>query len=228
MRIGLLVLYVSSALGARYAVAQGLTEYAVLGAACTDFNQTAMNYIAAGRLKQAESTLSAALADPTSGSDQPCGWLTLHNLATVMGLSGRLVEAEVLEKRSLKILEKGYPPDDPVLLRPLQSLVRFFFPTRESMAASRTRETCSQQPLHAITLGSLVLQCSSRVDRSTLSLKIKLFVDFSPLSQRRASHTYALILRSACGTDGLSRDGNIPDFCALFPISARFRPGVEQ
>jgi len=49
--------------------------------------------------------------------------LTLHNLALVMALSGRLAEAEVLGTRFLKILEKRYPPDDPILLRPLQSAV---------------------------------------------------------------------------------------------------------
>ena len=138
MRIGLLVLYVSSALGGRYAVAQDLTGHAVLGAACIDVNQTAMNYIAVGRLKDAQATLSAAFSDPTSGSGQPCGWLILHNLATVMALSGRLVEAEVLEKRSLKVLEKGYPPDDPVLLRPLLSLAQIQFEQRK---IAKTRET---------------------------------------------------------------------------------------
>ena len=81
-----------------------------------------MNQVAVGRLKDAESALSAALADRASGSEQSCAWLTLHNLAIVMALSGRLAEAEVLEKRSLKVLENGYPPHDPFLLRPLQSL----------------------------------------------------------------------------------------------------------
>ena len=138
MLIALLVLYVSSALGGRYAVAQDLTGHAMLGAACIDFNQTATNYIAVGRLKDAQATLSAALSDPTSGFVQQCGWLILHNLATVMALSGRLVEAEVLEKRSLKVLEKGYPPDDPVLLRPLQSLAQIQFGQR---MIAKTRET---------------------------------------------------------------------------------------
>src|SRR5215475_3815290 len=113
MRIGFLALYVSLALGVRYAIAQDLTGHAGLDAACIDLTQTAINYIAVGRLKDSESTLSTALANPTSGSEQPCGWLILHNLATVMGLSGRIVEAEVLEQRSLKILEKSYPPNDP-------------------------------------------------------------------------------------------------------------------
>ena len=56
MRIGLLALYVASALGGRYAVAQDLTGHAVLGAACIDVNQTALNYIAVGRLKDAQAT----------------------------------------------------------------------------------------------------------------------------------------------------------------------------
>ncbi|MGH9667985.1 MAG: hypothetical protein ACRD9L_26510, partial [Bryobacteraceae bacterium] len=85
MRIGLFVLYLFSALGGRYAVAQDPAGHAALSAACIDLNQTAMNYIAVGRLKDAESTLSAALADPTSGSEHPCGWLILNNMATVMG-----------------------------------------------------------------------------------------------------------------------------------------------
>ena len=41
MRIGLLVLYVSSALGGRYAVAQDVTRQRALSAACIEFNQTA-------------------------------------------------------------------------------------------------------------------------------------------------------------------------------------------
>ena len=146
MRIGLLVLYVSSALGARYAVAQDVTRHAVPSAACIEFNQTAMNQIAVGRLKDAESTLSAALADRASGSEQSCAWLTLHNLAVVMALSGRLAEAEVLEKRSLKILEKGYPPDDPVLLRPLQMLSQIQFEQRKIAKARETFQRLQSIP----------------------------------------------------------------------------------
>ena len=122
MRIGLLVLYVSAALGARYAVAQEVTRQALPSAACIELNQTALNQIAGGRLDDAASALSAALADRADSSEQSCAWLTLHNLAVAMALSGRLAEAEVLGTRSLKILEKSYPPDDPVLLGPLQML----------------------------------------------------------------------------------------------------------
>ena len=55
-----------------------------------------------------------------------------------MALSGRLAEAEVLEQRTLKILEKSYPPDDPVLLLPLQSLAQIQFEQRK---IARARET---------------------------------------------------------------------------------------
>src|SRR5262245_60495537 len=54
MRIGLLVSCLFSTLGARYAVAQDLTGHAAPSAACVDLNQTAMNYLAIGRLKEAE------------------------------------------------------------------------------------------------------------------------------------------------------------------------------
>jgi hypothetical protein len=97
-----------------------------------------MNQIAGGRLEDAESALSAALADRANGSEETCAWLTLHNLAVVMALSGRLEEAEVLTKRSLTILEKGYPPDDSVLLRPLQTLSQIQFELRK---VAKARET---------------------------------------------------------------------------------------
>src|ERR1035437_7723433 len=146
MRIGLLVLYVSSALGARHAVAQDVTRHAVLSAACIEFNQTAINQVADGRLEDAESALSAALADRANGSEQSCAWLTLHNLAFVMALSGRLAEAEVLAKRSLKILEKGYPPGDPILLGPLQMLSSIQFEQRKIAKARETFQRLQSIP----------------------------------------------------------------------------------
>src|ERR1019366_3243859 len=165
VRIGLWVLYVSSALGARHAVAQDVTRHAVLSAACIEFNQTAINQVAGGRLcgfgvlptsainqvaggrlEDAESALSAALADRANGSEQSCAWLTLHNLAFVMALSGRLAEAEVLAKRSLKILEKGYPPGDPILLGPLQMLSSIQFEQRKIAKARETFQRLQSIP----------------------------------------------------------------------------------
>jgi tetratricopeptide (TPR) repeat protein len=146
MRIGLLVVYVSSALGERCAVAQDVIRQTAPSGACIEFNQTAMNHLAVGRLKDAESTLSAALADRASGSEQSCAGLTLHNLALVRALSGRLSEAEVLEKRSLKIFEESYPPDDPVLLRPLQTLSQIQLEQRKIVKARETLQRLQSIP----------------------------------------------------------------------------------
>jgi tetratricopeptide (TPR) repeat protein len=163
MQTGLLVLYLSSALAGQYAAAQDIAALDVLGAACIDLNQTAMNYTAVGRLTDAESTLSAALADAI-GSKRPCSWLILHNLATVIGLSGRFVEAEAFETRSLEILENSYPPGDPALLRPLQSLaqiqlerrqiakVRQTFQRLQSIRAQRPSDRAVIQGLGAVLL----------------------------------------------------------------------------
>ena len=57
MRIGLLILFVFLALGG-VRCCTGFNRANRASAACIEFNQTAMNYIAAGRLKDAESTLS--------------------------------------------------------------------------------------------------------------------------------------------------------------------------
>lgn len=138
MRIGTLVLCLFSASEGRYAVAQDRTGLPRPDRTCIDLNQKALNYIAAGRLKDAESTLSEALAAPASGSEQSCGWMTLHNMASVMGFSGLLPEAEALEERSLKILETGYAPNDPALLRPLESLAQIQLQQREIAKARKT------------------------------------------------------------------------------------------
>jgi tetratricopeptide (TPR) repeat protein len=146
MRIGLLALYVSSALVARCAAAQEVTRQELPSAACIELNRTAMNHVAGGRLGDAESALSAALANRATDSGQSCAWLTLHNLAFVTALSGRLAEAEVLEKRSLKILEKSYPPDDPVLLRPIQLLSQIQFEERKIAKARETFQRLQSIP----------------------------------------------------------------------------------
>jgi tetratricopeptide (TPR) repeat protein len=70
----------------------------------------------------------------------------LHNAAIVTALSGRLAEAEALEKRSLDILEKDYPPNDPILLRPLQSLAQIQFEQREIGKARKTLQRLQSLP----------------------------------------------------------------------------------
>jgi tetratricopeptide (TPR) repeat protein len=127
MQVARIMVMAGSAWGVRCAAAQDVTRHAVPSAPCIEFNQTVMNQVAGGRLEDAESALSAALADRANDPEQSCAWLTLHNLALVMALAGRLAEAEVLTKRCLTILEKGYPPDHPFLLRPLQMLSQIQF-----------------------------------------------------------------------------------------------------
>jgi tetratricopeptide (TPR) repeat protein len=159
MQVARIMVLAGSALGVRYAVAQDVTRQTALSAACIEFNQTAMNHLAAGRLKDAESALSAALADRAKGSEETCAWLTLHNLAFVMALSGRLEKAEVLTKRSLTILEKGHPPDDPVLLRPLQMLSQVQFEQRKIAKARETFRRLqlipTEQPADRAIIGGL-------------------------------------------------------------------------
>jgi len=144
--MGFLLWYAISALGGRCAVAQDQTGLPSPGSACIDLNQTALNYAAVGRLQDAESTLSLALADPKSGSERQCGWITLHNLATVMALSGRLEEAEAFETRSLKSLDKRYPPNDPVLAGPLESLAQIQLEQREIAKARKTFDRLQSIP----------------------------------------------------------------------------------
>jgi tetratricopeptide (TPR) repeat protein len=68
----------------------------------------------------------------------------LNNLAALVALSGRIIEAERLAQRSVNILEKIYPPDDPVLLRPLQILAAARF---EQGKFTRAREAFNRMRL---------------------------------------------------------------------------------
>jgi tetratricopeptide (TPR) repeat protein len=124
------MLYVSLAFGGKCLAAQEATQYAAPSAACVEFNRTALQQINSGQLAHAEAALSEALTK-SKDFEQSCAWLVLHNMAVVAGLSGGLAEAEVLEERSLKILEKAYPPDDHVFFRPLQLLSSIRFEQRK-------------------------------------------------------------------------------------------------
>jgi len=96
MRIGLLLLYLFSPLGA-VRCCTGFNRPPGAGC-CIHRYESNSDELHCGRTFEGRRSHSfAVLSDATSGSEQQCGWLTLHNLATVMGLSGRLAEAEVLE-----------------------------------------------------------------------------------------------------------------------------------
>lgn len=121
MRIIGLTLYIWLAFGAIYAAAQNASRPAP-SSACIEFNRTVLNQVSTGRLADAEAVLSRSLASNANGLEQLCTGFLLHNMAVIMSASGRLGEAESFAERSVKVLEKSYPPEDLALLRPLASL----------------------------------------------------------------------------------------------------------
>ena len=113
------------------------TGTAPIGAACSELNENALTQVAQGQSAQAEKMLSAAL---TTGNrfDHVCAGLTMHNMAALLEISGRLSEAEVMAQRAVNTLQDSFPPDDPALLRPLQILAAVQF---ELGKIARARES---------------------------------------------------------------------------------------
>jgi tetratricopeptide (TPR) repeat protein len=81
-----------------------------------------MAQIANGKLKEGELAVSALLASRDDHAQDSCAGLVLNNMAAVMSVLGGIADAERFAERSVLILEKIYPPNDVVLLRPLQIL----------------------------------------------------------------------------------------------------------
>jgi tetratricopeptide (TPR) repeat protein len=104
------------------ACAQGVSQHVLSTPACVELNQRVLTQVANGQAAGADVTLAAALASGADVAQASCGGFVLNNMAALMAVSVRIAEAERLAERSFKILEKIYPPDDPVLLRPLQIL----------------------------------------------------------------------------------------------------------
>ncbi len=125
------------ALGECNAVAQGVSLHAPSTAACIELNQTVMTYAANGRFDQAEIVLSSSQAGSAGQPEHLCAGQVLNNLAALTAGTGRLAEAEIFAERSVKMLEKSYPSDDPVLLRPLQNLAATRF---EQAKIAKARE----------------------------------------------------------------------------------------
>jgi tetratricopeptide (TPR) repeat protein len=105
-----------------HALAQGVSKYASVSAACVELNQIVMTQLANGQLTQAELAVSAVLAADGHHAQNSCAGLVLNNVAAWMHISGRIADAERLADLSVLTLEKTYPPNDVVLLRPLQIL----------------------------------------------------------------------------------------------------------
>src|SRR5258708_14206194 len=110
-RLYVMLLYVPLALSVHYAEAQ-----VPVTAACIELNRAALAQAANGRFEEVEIALSASLAGGPNRSMPSCAGLVLNNLASRMAVLGRLADAEMFAKRSVDVLEKSYPADDPLLL----------------------------------------------------------------------------------------------------------------
>ena len=119
------------------AMAQGVSKYVPVSAACLELKRTVMTQIANGKLTEGELAVSAVLASGDDHTQDTCAGLVLNHMAAFMSASGRIGDAERLAEQSVLILEKTYPPDDVVLLRPLQILAAARF---EQGKTARARE----------------------------------------------------------------------------------------
>jgi tetratricopeptide (TPR) repeat protein len=105
------------------------------GAACSQLFRTVMAQAANRGFAEAGMAL---LADSANGNDGPglsCKGLILTGLASRAAVSDRLADAATLAERALRLLEHEYPPDDPVLLRPLHVLAASRFGNGETARA---------------------------------------------------------------------------------------------
>jgi tetratricopeptide (TPR) repeat protein len=93
-----------------------------LPASCEELNRKVLTQTAAGRANEAEEELSAMLTQNIIGVGPACAGLSLGNLAALMEVSGRFVEAERFAERAVTILEGVAGPKSAALLRPLQIL----------------------------------------------------------------------------------------------------------
>jgi tetratricopeptide (TPR) repeat protein len=104
------------------AVAQDVSKFASVNAACHELNQAVMGLMAEQRFAEAELAVSAVLTTADDHAQDSCAGLVLNNMAAFQSVSGRIADAERLAERSVMILEKAYDSNDVVLLPPLQIL----------------------------------------------------------------------------------------------------------
>jgi tetratricopeptide (TPR) repeat protein len=109
-----------------------------------DVHQSVLAQANEQRFDEAEATLAAAAADHTKPLEDSCAGLMLNNLAALSAFSGRVIDAERYAQRAVNILEKIYPADDLVMLRPLQVLAAARF---EQGKFARAREAFNRMRL---------------------------------------------------------------------------------
>ena len=120
-----------------HTLAQGVSRYVPVSAACVELNRTVMTQIANRKLDEGERAVSAALASGDDHTQDSCAGFVLNNMAAFLAVSGRLADAERLAEWSVLILEKSYAPNDAMLLGPLQVLAAVRF---EQGKTARARE----------------------------------------------------------------------------------------
>ena len=86
---------------------------------CVELAGTVIHQLNTGRFGEAETALSAALAN---GSEPACVARIFTNMAATLSQSGGFADAERLAERSVRILDSSTAPEAPVLLRSLQIL----------------------------------------------------------------------------------------------------------
>jgi hypothetical protein len=107
---------------------------------CIELNRLVGRQVANGHTSEAEEALSSALTSAADSSEGVCAGLALHNLAVSNLNSGRLADAE----RALRVLERNHALNDPILLRPLQTLCAAQF---EQAKTRRARESFERMRL---------------------------------------------------------------------------------
>jgi tetratricopeptide (TPR) repeat protein len=119
------------------AIAQNGANEGPADASCLQLNAAVMTQTASGHVAEAEALLSTATAPGDERGQAACTGHVLGNMARTMAVFGNIAEAERLAERSVRILERLYPPDDWTLLRPLQILAAVRL---ESGETARARE----------------------------------------------------------------------------------------
>jgi tetratricopeptide (TPR) repeat protein len=106
----------------RMAIAQSGNSDASASARCNELNQKVVTQTASGHLPEAEALLEKAMASGDENVQGACVGYVLSNMAAFKSVSGSPAEAERLADLSVRVLEKFYPPADPIFLRPLEIL----------------------------------------------------------------------------------------------------------
>ncbi|MGH9696406.1 MAG: tetratricopeptide repeat protein, partial [Bryobacteraceae bacterium] len=100
-----------------------IQEGQAVDSGCAELSRRVIDLVTTGRLGEAEAAIDDALGNGAKRIQPVCEGLLLHNLATIMYLSGRFAEAEAFAERSVSTLEPILGPSTTGLLPPLQVLV---------------------------------------------------------------------------------------------------------